>query len=63
MHESTSALTVDQVTQEVADRIKQEVRLVLNGFVKKEELNYLPGCGGFQARYMAPAPTPMKRRL
>ncbi len=63
MHENPKALTVEQVTQEVADRIGGEVRSILNGLVKKDELNYLHAGGPHQARYMAPTPAPMKRRF
>jgi predicted transcriptional regulator len=63
MSESTSALTVDQVTREVTNRISDEIRTILNGLVKKEQLNYLPAGGRHQARYMAPPRPSIERRF
>src|SRR6266404_7690461 len=38
MRQSGNALTVDQVTQEVAERIKDEIRSILNTMAKDGEL-------------------------
>jgi hypothetical protein len=63
MRESPTALTVDQVRGKVADRIGEEIHSVLNNLKKRGELNYLPGGGGHQARYMFPAPASIERRF
>ena len=60
MHESRNALTVDQVAQEVAERIKGEIRSILNALVEKRELTSVHGGGGYSTHYKA---APIKRRF
>jgi hypothetical protein len=60
MCQNVNALTVDQVTQKVAERIKEEVRIILNGLVAKQELESVHGGGGYQTHYKAP---PIKLRV
>jgi hypothetical protein len=57
--QSKTSLTVEDVTREIADRLPNEIRSILNALVKKEEMQYFPGGGGYEARYGAPP----KRRL
>ena len=45
MRQSVKALTVDQVTQEVAERIKDEIRSILNTMAKDGELTSVRGGG------------------
>ena len=45
MRQSAKALTVDQVTQEVAERIKDEIRSILNIMDKDGELTSVRGGG------------------
>ena len=59
MRESRNALTVDQVAQEVAERIKGEIRSILNALVEKKELHCIHGGGGYKSTYKA---APIKRR-
>jgi predicted transcriptional regulator len=60
MQRSVQALTVDQVTQEIAERIKDEIRSILNALVKKGALRSARGGGGHPTVYKAPG---FKRRL
>jgi isopentenyl phosphate kinase len=60
MRQSANALTVDQVTQEVAERIKSEIRSVLNTLVKNKELQSVHGGGSYSTHYKAP---PIERRV
>ncbi len=59
MQHSKNALTVDQVANEVAQRIKREIRSVLNTLVKGGELTSVHGGGGYQTYYHSAA---IKRR-
>jgi hypothetical protein len=59
MHQSEQALTVDQVTQEIAERIRNEIRSILNALVEKKELHCIHGDGGYKSTYKA---APIKRR-
>ncbi len=54
MRQSVNALTVDQVTQEVSEMIKDEIRSILNALVKNKELQSVPGGGGYAKNYKAP---------
>jgi hypothetical protein len=60
MHQSKDALTVDQVAQELAERIKGEIRSILNALVKKQELESVHGGGGYSTVYKA---APIRRRF
>jgi len=61
MRQSATALTVDQVTQEVADRIKDEVRSILNALHQRGELNSVRGSGPrYRTHYHA---APIERRV
>ena len=53
MRQSKNALTVDQVTVEVAERMKDEVRSILNALVIEEELSSVRGGGGYPTYYKA----------
>ena len=53
MRQSKDALTVDQVTAEVAERVKHEVRSILNALVKEDELTSVHGGGGYATHYKA----------
>lgn len=53
MQQSKDALTVDQVTAEVAERVKDEVRSILNALVKEEELISVHGGGSYPTYYKA----------
>jgi hypothetical protein len=55
MRQSAKALTVDQVTQEVAERIKDEIRSILNTMDKNGELTSVHGGGGYSTYYKAPS--------
>jgi hypothetical protein len=60
MRLSATALTVDQVTQEVAERLKDEIRSILNTLVKKDELKSVHGGGPYMTHYHVP---PFERRI
>jgi hypothetical protein len=53
MRQSKNALTVDQVTMEVAERVKDEVRSILNALFKEGELTSVHGGGGYSTHYKA----------
>jgi hypothetical protein len=55
MQQSAKALTVDQVSQEVAMRMKDDIRSVLHALVKNNELTSVHGGGGYSTHYHAPA--------
>ena len=59
MRQSANALTVDQVTQQIAERITDEVRSILNALTKRGELQSVHGGGGYSTNYKAP---PIERR-
>jgi predicted transcriptional regulator len=60
VRQSKTALTVEQVTREIADRLPDEIRSILNALVKKKELQSVRGGGGKPTVYKA---APMKRRF
>jgi hypothetical protein len=60
MRLSDIALTVDQITQEVAERLKDEIRSILNMLVKKDELKSVHGGGPYMTHYSA---SPFERRI
>jgi hypothetical protein len=60
MRQSADALTVDQVTQQVAERITDEVRSILNALHKRGELQSIHGGGGYKTNYKSP---PIERRI
>ncbi len=43
MSQSEKWLTVEEVTQRVADRMEGEIRAILNALVKEEQLELNPG--------------------
>jgi Fe2+ or Zn2+ uptake regulation protein len=53
MRQSENALTVNQVTAEVAERMKDEVREILNALAEEDELSSVHGGGGYQTYYRA----------
>lgn len=53
MQQSKNALTVDQISQEVAERMKKEVRSILNALVKEDALTSVHGGGGYSTYYKA----------
>jgi hypothetical protein len=55
MRQSAYALTVDQVTQEIAAPIKGEIRSILNTLAKNDELRSVHGGGGYSTVYKAPS--------
>ena len=59
MSQSADALTVDQVTREVAKRMEGEIRLILNNLFKNGELKSIHGGGSYPTFYKA---RPIKRR-
>jgi hypothetical protein len=50
---SKTALTVDQVAAEVAERIKGEIRSILNSLDKAGELTSVHGGGSYRTQYVA----------
>jgi hypothetical protein len=58
MRHSAKALTVDQVTQVVAKRIKGEIRSILNAMDKNDELKSVHGGGPYSTHYHT---LPMRR--
>jgi len=57
---SVTALTVDEVAQVVAKRLKDEIRSILNTMDKKKELTSIRGSGPrYRTRYKA---RPIARR-
>ncbi len=58
MRQSENALTVDQVVEALAERMRIEVRSILNALVKKEQLESVHGGGGYGTHYKA---VPIKR--
>jgi hypothetical protein len=59
MHQSARALTVDQVAKELAERLKDEIRPILNSLVNSGELTSVHGGGGYTTSYKA---APVRRR-
>jgi hypothetical protein len=59
MHQSADWLTVDEVTKKVAERIKEEIRSILNTLAKNDELNTVRGARDYQTTYKA---APIRRR-
>jgi coproporphyrinogen III oxidase-like Fe-S oxidoreductase len=56
MRDSENALTVEQVTQEIAERLKQEIRTTLNRLVKAAALDSVHGGGGYPTTYRLKSP-------
>jgi hypothetical protein len=54
MSESRHALTVDQVTSLVADRLRKEVKTILNRLAAGKELDPSHGGGSYQTAYTTP---------
>jgi isopentenyl phosphate kinase len=59
-HQSADALTVDQVAQKVAEKIKDEIRSIVNALTKHGELHSVHGGGSYSTHYKAPS---IKRRV
>jgi len=59
MHQSPEALAVDRVARLVTQRIKNDIRSVLNTLAKSGELEFNRG-GGHATYYQAP---PLTRRV
>jgi hypothetical protein len=59
MRQSKKALTVSQVTREVASRMERDIRSILNALVNSEELTSGHGAGG----YTYYKTKPLKRRI
>jgi predicted oxidoreductase len=57
--QTPDALTVDQATQAVAERIKGEIRSILNAMAKNGELKTVRGARDYRTTYQA---IPIKRR-
>ena len=60
MDASTNALTVDEVSRGVADRLRAEIKAILNGFAKSGRVTTVHGGGGYQSVYKA---APLSRRF
>ena len=55
---STNALTVDQVAQKVAEKLQDDIRVILNELAGTE-LDKVPGGGGYRTYYKS---RPLTRR-
>jgi hypothetical protein len=61
LSQSTIALSVDEVAQELAERFKDEIRSILNTMDKKNELTSVRGSGPrYRTQYKA---RPIERRF
>jgi hypothetical protein len=54
MQHSKDALTVDQVANEVAEKIKGEIQSILNALVEDAELTSVHGGGSYPTYYHSP---------
>lgn len=59
---SDTALTVDNVTMQIADRIRDEVKAILNAMAERKEIQMDRGAAGRKSTY-AIRPAKIKRRI
>jgi hypothetical protein len=60
MGSAEKAMTVNEVVDRIADRIRNDVRDILNGLTKDQVLQSVRGGGGHETHYHL---RPMKRRF